>query len=563
MKKLTKILALMLVVALVLSLVACGGGDSKKNAHKIDPNAPLSGSLTIFGNIASTEGEISVLDEEILKGFKEKYNVDVTIKGASQSGYLEQLQLAIASGEFPDVALFPTTTHETYIEACQKGKVVALDDYLFEENCPNLMKGTYPTAWEGVKPLDDGKIYAIPRTSITRNEGVVVRADWLKNVGMGDILDRTCHEVSAEEFKEILKRFTLDDPDNNPATKTLGYSCWLDGNKQFGPLEFTRGFYGDYGWYEYKGDDYKYMFPMYSQKTKIFKNEMQYTRDLQTAGYLSPDGPTFDASSKVNELFKTQKIGIDTAFVSAVASDEKSIIEANGGIPNPEGNYVDYIFAKDASGKVAGNGYYKPMWGQWVVFESCDNPNKFIKFCDYMLSDEVWTLVANGRENLTYFMDNGVRTPIEVPEGERARSCQFPSGIVRKAGDPDYFALRGISPVTEHMRPLVKENFYIGQATQVDSLDNGFNPAIASDEKFSLAQEELRQAVSNICAGKAEVSSYDAALAKWYKAGGKTYVEQMNKYIAENQKGENAPKVEKPLDPKEWNKAIEAARNAG
>ena len=100
-------------------------------------------------------------------------------------------------------------------------------------------------------------------------------------------------------------------------------------------------------------------------------------------------------------------------------------------------------------------------------------------------------------------------------------------------------------------------------STQVDSLDNGFNPAIASDEKFSLAQEELRQAVSNICAGKAEVSSYDAALAKWYKAGGKTYVEQMNKYIAENQKGENAPKVEKPLDPKEWNKAIEAARNAG
>ncbi|MBR3942740.1 MAG: hypothetical protein IKJ55_05245, partial [Clostridia bacterium] len=302
---------------------------------------------------------------------------------------------------------------------------------------------------------------------------------------------------------------------------------------------------------------------MYSQKTKIFKNEMQYTRDLQTACYLSPDGPTFDASSKVTELFRTQKIGIDTQFVGDLKGSEKNIIEANGGIPNAEGNYVDYIFAKDASGKVAGNGYYKPMWGQWVVFESCDNPNKFIKLCDYLLSDEIWDLVANGRENLTYFMDNGVKTPIEVPSGERPKGCAFPSGIVRKAGDPDFFVLRGITPVTEHMRTIVSENFYIGQATQVDALDNGFNPEIASDEKFGIAQQELRQVISNICAGKAEVSSYDAALAKWYKAGGKTYVEQMNAYISENQKNENAPKIEKPLDPKKWESAIEAARNAG
>ena len=540
-----KVLALLVALALVLSLAACGGSKTSKSDDTI----------TIFGNIGSTEG-CSVIDERILEGFKEKTGITVEIQTASGSGYLEQLQLMIASGEYPDAALFPTTTVQAYIDVCEAGKVHALDEYLTEENVPNLMAYTYATAWEGVKPLEDGKIYAIPRTSLVRNEGIAIRADWLRNVDMGDILERQFHDVSADEFKEILKRMTEDDPDNNGKNDTVATACWSDDTtKQFGPIEFSRGFYGDYGWYAYEGEAYDYMFPQYSQKSDIFKNQLQYTQDLFKAGYLDQDGPTLTKNA-VNDNFNAQRYGVAPDFVGSILGREQKIIEANGGLNCQDGSYVDYIFAKDENGIVAGNGYYKPMWGQWCVFTACENPNGFVQFCDYILSDEIWDLVANGEEGTTYEMIDGYRVSIEVGPNEQARGASFPSGIVRKAGDRDFFVkVKTLDAKRAHMEEIANHSFYVGQATQIDALDNGFVPAAASETRFINAQDELAKAVTKICANKMSVSEYDKALDNWYKAGGKEYVEQMNKYISENQKLESSPKPEIPLQPSEWNDA--------
>ena len=546
MKKVSKILALVLVAAIVLSLVACGG---KTETSK------MGGTLTVFGNIGSAEG-YSVLDERILEGFKEKTGVTVEIQTASSSGYLEQLQLMIASGEYPDAALFPTTTVQAYIDVCEAGKAVPLDEYLTEENAPNLMAYTYPTAWEGVKPLEDGKIYAIPRTSLVRNEGIILRADWTRNVGMGEILERTLNEVSAEEFSELAKRFTLDDPDNNGKNDTIATACWTDDTtKQFGPYEFARGFYGDYGWYAYEGEDYEYMFPMYSQKSDIYKKQLQYTQDMFKAGYLDPDGPTLTKTA-VDDNFAQQRYGFNPGFVGGLPGNEQKIIDANGGLNCQDGPYVDYIFAKDENGLVAGNGYYKPMWGQWCVFDVCEDPNAFVQLCDYILSDEIWDLVSNGEEGTTYEVIDGYRVSIEVGPNEQKRGASFPAGIVRKAGDRDYFVkVKTLDAKRAHMEQITNHSFYIGQATQIDSLDNGFVPSVASETRFINAQDNLAQTVTKICANQMAVSEYDKALEKWYAAGGKEYVEQMNNYITENQKLESSPKPEIPLQPSEWNDA--------
>ena len=546
-----KIICLLLALALVLSLVACGAPEKSDDAK-------MSGTLTIFGNIGRAEG-YSVIDEMIIDGFKEKTGITVEIQTASSSGYLEQLQLMIASGEYPDAALFPTTTVQAYIDVVEAGKVVALDEYLTEENAPNLMASTYATAWEGVKPLDDGKIYAIPRTSLTRNEGTHIRADWVRNVGMGEIFDRTLHEVSADEFKEIAKRFTLDDPDNNGKNDTVATACWTDDTtKQFGPFEFVRGFYGDYGWYAYEGEDYEYMLPMYSQKSDIYKQQLLYTQELFKAGYLDQDGPTLNKTA-VDDNFAQQRYGINPGFIGGLPGNEEKIIDANGGLKHPEGTYVDYIYAKDDKGLVAGNGYYKPMFGQWCVFDVCENPNAFVQFCDYLLTDEVWDMVANGIEGVTYTQVGDIREPIVTEPGEQPRGASFPAGIVRKAGSRDYFAnTKKLSAKTKHTEDAVENGFCIGQITQVDALDNGFVPAVASETRFINAQDELAKTVSQICANRTGIEAYDKALSNWYKQGGKEYIEQMNAYISQNQKSDSAPELEKPLKPSEWNAAYAA-----
>lgn len=522
MKKLGKILALVLAASLVLSLVACGGSDSGDKT------------LKIFGNIGDPDG-YSVLDEELITKFKEKTGVTVEIETVASSGYLEKLQLMLASGEYPDAALFPSTTTQAYIDSVDSGIVVELNEYLTEENAPNLMAYTYESAWEGVKYFGDDRIMAIPRTSFIRNEGVMVRADWMKNIGFGEVLEREHNQVSADEFKEILKRMTFNDPDGNGKNDTIGTSAWADdASKQFGPIEFARGFYGDYGWYEYAGDDYKYMFPQYSKKTDIYKNQLQYTQDLFKAGLMDADGPSLTKANVVDK-FRQGIYGVTPEFSGSIKNGEDPLRKLYG--KDPEVTYVDYIFAEDANGVVGGNGYYKPMWGQWCIFTTCEDPNAFIQFCDFILSDEIWTEVAvGGREGLTYNMVDGHREDVVVATGERKLTHQFASGIVRKAGDKEYFS--GISKLPgelEYFKPYIDKAVDSAIETLVVQMDNGFVPSITTDTAFINYGTTMAEKITQICAGSLPVSAYDAVLDGWYKAGGQQYVEEMNEYIAKAQ----------------------------
>lgn len=522
MKKLGKILALVLAAAMVLSLVACGGNGGA-SGDKV---------LKIFGNIGSADG-LSVLDEQLLNQFKEKTGITVELEHVASSGYQEKLQLMLASGEYPDAAIFPSTTTQAYIDSVEEGVVVELNEWLTEENAPNLMKYTYESAWEGVKFFGDDRIMAVPRTSLIRNEGIAIRADWLDKIGMGDILNRDQHEVSVDEFKEIMKRMTFNDPDGNGKNDTYATSLWADdASKQYGPIEQARGFYGDYGWYTYEGDSYKYMIPQYSKDTDIFKKELQLTQDLFKAGYMDPDGPSL-TKSNVGDKFNTGFYAMTPSFAGHIKGNEETLIKLYGKNCETRVNYVDYIYCADENGVVAGNGYYKPMWGQWCVFANCEDPNMFIQLCDFFLSDEVWELVANGKEGLTYNMVDGHREAVKTQPGERSLGCSIPQGVVRKAGDAAYFTgNESLKRELEHFKPYLDKAFQISQDTLVVQLDNGFVPSVSSDTAFINYGTTMAEKITKICTGEMAVSEYDAVLDGWYKAGGQQYVEEMNEYIA-------------------------------
>lgn len=522
MKNFMKMTALLISVIMVLSLVACGG-DQVATGEKV---------LKIFANVGSSDG-LSVLDEEILGKFKEKTGIDVVYEVVPSSGYQEKLQLMLASGEYPDAALFPSTTTQAYIDTVESGIAVELNEYLTEENAPNLMKYTYESAWEGVKFFGDDRIMAIPRTSLVRNEGIAIRADWLDKIGMGDVLNREYHEVSADEFMEICKRMTFDDPDGNGKNDTYATSCWADdASKQFGPIEFARGFYGDYGWYSYEGDTYKYMMPQYSKDSDIFKKQLQHTQDLYKIGYMDPDGPSL-SKTNVNDNFNMGFYAIAPLFSGSIDSIEDVFINLYGGRCSTRDNYIDYIYAADENGKVAGNGYYKSMWGQWCVFTTCEDPNMFVKYCDFLLSDEIWPLIFDGKEGVTYKIVDGGRVNIKENPGEQLLGCTIGSGVVRRAGDVAYFT--GNESLTKellHIKPYLEKAFEISQETLVEQLDNGFVPTVTQNTGFINYGTTMAEKITKICTGEMAVSEYDAVLDGWYKAGGQQYVEEMNEYIA-------------------------------
>ena len=66
--------------------------------------------------------------------------------------------------------------------------------------------------------------------------------------------------------------------------------------------------------------------------------------------------------------------------------------------------------------------------------------------------------------------------------------------------------------------------------------DRGYRPAISDDPVFIDYQKNMNVQISKIIVGELPVSEWDAILDGWYKAGGETYIKQMQDNIAKYEK---------------------------
>ena len=99
------------------------------------------------------------------------------------NSYEEQLNLMVASGDYPDLVQFMSTGAANFQDSAENGILLPLDDYI--ENYPNLQAYIDPASWTAMRSaVSDGKLYGVPRNSVMRTDGWFVREDWLENVGI-------------------------------------------------------------------------------------------------------------------------------------------------------------------------------------------------------------------------------------------------------------------------------------------------------------------------------------------------------------------------------------------
>ena len=68
----------------------------------------------------------------------------------------------------------------------------------------------------------DGVSYGLSQSgSIDRNEGILIRKDWLDKLGLPV-------PVTLDDFYNVMKAFTINDPDGNGIPDTYGYGAYID-----------------------------------------------------------------------------------------------------------------------------------------------------------------------------------------------------------------------------------------------------------------------------------------------------------------------------------------------
>lgn len=143
--------------------------------------------------------------------------METTLLGGDASNYDTKLRLALTSSEdLPDV--FPVYSAQLAADMIESGMVKEITDDI-ENLMPERLKeiyDQYPNTFSTV--TKDGKIYGLAVSPhLTEGQVMIIRQDWLDNLGLEA-------PTTIDEFEEVIRAFTEDDPDGNGKQDTYGFT---------------------------------------------------------------------------------------------------------------------------------------------------------------------------------------------------------------------------------------------------------------------------------------------------------------------------------------------------
>ena len=331
---------------------------------------------------------------------EEKFNVNLTAPNVDQFNN-EQWNLYWASGNTADLICSLSLSRTTTL----------MDQELIRPVTSEMVEGYLPTWMAMVRSIIDpeviekqitfdGDIYLIPYANRGSDMTYIaaIRSDWLRNVGIDHA------PTTLDEFEEVLKRFTEDDPDGNGIDDTYGFEPepWCSWNYIYGAFGTNRNsFYVD-------ENDQVY----YTPSTDDYKNFLKKISSWVKAGYIDPEFIT-DKRDAVWSKFADSKIGISfdhgVYFASTNATGPTGQLKQKN--PDAEVEYFGAI--KGPDGRAGGFASYPSAVNYSFSFGADTSDEKVVKIMtmmDTLCSDfDHYVNVHFGEENVSFTIDeNGI-----------------------------------------------------------------------------------------------------------------------------------------------------------
>ena len=289
-----KLVSILLSLVLVLS-VACAYAGGEEYGEHLD--------ISVMGNAISKK-----LPEDnayVIEKVNEKFNVTIHSVQVVNNIADQVTPLYADSNNIPDAMLIASAFIDTVLdqELVREIPLSVMKEYspkLLEQieiNYPNFRKTAIYNA-------ENDSLYAFPSGQGEFYPLYGIRADWMEKVG-------ATMPTNLDEFKELCRKFTEEDPDGNGVNDTWGLAIGADYFKEVAPLAAAFGITLPEGsannndsWYV--SDDQTYAYK--AQISPEFKALTAYLADMYKLGYIYPDLAAAEADCNV--LFYEGKVGI-------------------------------------------------------------------------------------------------------------------------------------------------------------------------------------------------------------------------------------------------------------
>ena len=389
----TRLAATALVTAGAVALAGCSGGGGA-DSESLD-------TLSIMAPYLVTNAPSD--DNPILDELEDIAGVDLDITWVPNSSYGDKTNITLAGDDIPHVMVIQGKD-PGFVKNAQAGAFWDLTDHL--DDYPNL-KTTFPEVQEASSI--NGKVYGVFRARDVMRAAVIVRKDWLENLGLD--LPKT-----TDDLYEVAKAFTENDPDGNGQKDTYGIVIpkWPGPIGSSSPYDVMETWFGAGNrWTERDGE----LVPSFT--TDEWLDAVDYEKRLVDEGLVNGDYATFD-SANWNEPFLNGKGGI-IIDVHSRAGVLMSLFKES----DPE-NFEKYV---DVTGNLIGpdgelhahptTGYSGFLAIPKAKVRTEEQLKTVLGVLDKLNSSEAGPVLNNGIEGETYTLDGDLAVPVDqLPDAD-------------------------------------------------------------------------------------------------------------------------------------------------
>ncbi|MBD0381847.1 extracellular solute-binding protein [Paenibacillus sedimenti] len=490
-QKPAKLLKVACITCLSVSLLAACSTQKETPAAKQatgqpagTPAKPLELKVMMIQQLAEPPKK----DSPFLKRIEEHTGalLDITWVPGAGTAYDDKVSATIASGNLPDMILIRKTKETANLNAQLSGVFWELTPYL--KDYPNLSKMS-PVAVKNASI--SGKLYGIPRERVLSRYGMIIRKDWLDNLGLQ--MPKT-----VDDLYKVAKAFTENDPDKDGKKNTFGIQedASMELLKQ---LTVYNG--GPNGWGLKDGKVIPdFMAPEYKQALDLYKK-------MVSEKIIAADFPI----AKKYDYFNQGKAGIyfsviDDGYsrhIDMIKQDPKVVVDVAQNFDGPQGQ------------RVRGTTGYDSLIA--IPKSSVKDETKLkqiLGFLDKMGDEPMLSLINAGIEGTDYKSEGGSAKKIAGSKGsedwQNFRWGNLSAGVKIEK-----------TPIEQKIDKLFADNNKIGVVDLSASLLSDTNTQKGADLKKAVTDAQVKYVL-----GELDDKGWEAAVAKWRSGGGDKIIEE-------------------------------------
>ncbi len=435
----------------------------------------------------------------IIKEIEKLTNTNINIIWVPDAIEEDRLNAALASGKLPEIVTIIDIKASSVLNSLRSGMFWEVGRYL--EEYPNL-RDMNDTILNNISV--EGKIYGIYRERPLSRQGVVIRKDWLDQLGLP-------MPETVEELYEVAKAFTYNDPDQNGKQDTIGFADRND--LTYGVFKTMASYMGTPNeWGVSNGE----LIPDF--ETEEYMNTMKYMKRLYEEGLMNRDF-TVTSKDQQKEMFITGKAGIYIGNMVDAIDMSSNAVKIN---PNAVVNITNRIKGPDGKEHVWAVGGHGGMFAfPKASVKTEEKLKKVLSFMNRMAEDDIATLVEIGIEGVHYRkLADGSYEKIDENKGLLIRDVK-PYNALKSIDSSNY--TNESNPLRVKFDQLTEDNEKFLVSNPTEAL---FSPMFT--ERGSELRKIIDDATFKFIIGELNEDGFKQEIMKWRKNGGDQMIKEFN-----------------------------------